>query len=158
MLHSKDVALVRAEVLDDHGVLAYDASPAITFEVVSGEGRLWATHSGDPAADVFESPHGATRAVYHGLARAIVVSSVDRATHPDHRRRMREITTDLEHADALTRVAHPDDETQPAPIVLKASAAGLGSATIQIDVTTDLEQLPLAVAARAAETTRIAMA
>eukprot|EP01052_Picozoa_sp_SAG31_P041858 SAG31_NODE_6466_length_2006_cov_2.304143_1_plen_174_part_00 len=67
----------------------------ISFKVVSGEGKLWATHSGNPAADMNKNPvHGGIRAAYHGLARAYIRSSADRATPPAHRLRLREIDMD----------------------------------------------------------------
>ena len=153
---AQDVALVRAEVIDATGVRAADAADLITFVVASGEGRLWATHSGDPAADTYEPPHGASRRAYHGLARAIVVSTTDRATPASRRRRLRQITTEL--GQGHSRVTDPDAEPAlgpPAPIVVTASAPGLGTATLSIPVTTDLAELPLAVASRAAEATRL---
>ena len=121
--------------------------------------RLWATHSGDPAADAFEPPHGARRRAYHGLARAIFVSAADRATPPPHRRRLLQITRELGAAATSSRVADPDaaaEGTSPlAPVVVRASAAGLGSATLTIPLTTDLAMLPVAVAARPEEANRL---
>ena len=69
----------------------------------------------------------------------------DHATAPEHRRRLRQI--DLE---TTVYVADPDaaGATGPQDIVVEASVNGLPSARITIPVTTDLGQLPLAVASR----------
>ena len=45
----EDTALVRASLVDSRGVVVPGASNNVTFAVVSGAGRIWATHSGDPA-------------------------------------------------------------------------------------------------------------
>ena len=46
----------------------YNASSNITFSVVSGPGRIWTTHNGDPAND---HPRDVSWVpAYHGLARA----------------------------------------------------------------------------------------
>ena len=63
----EDTAMVRAELVDANGHLADQASNAVTFAVKSGEGRLWATHNGDPSN--LEPNNGPTRKAYHGLAR-----------------------------------------------------------------------------------------
>ena len=87
----EDVAMVRAEVVDASGRLVADASHEVTFEVVSGGGAVWGTHSGNPA-DLH--PHLPARRAYHGLARCIVRSTADAATLPWHRARLREIDLD----------------------------------------------------------------
>lgn len=68
---------MRCEVVDASGLLDVTSTAAISFRVDKGEGRLWATHSGDPAADAYESPHAHTRTAYHGLARAIGTAARD---------------------------------------------------------------------------------
>ena len=87
----EDVAMVRAEVVDASGRLVADASHEVTFEIVSGGGAVWGTHSGNPA-DLH--PHRPARRAYHGLARCIVRSTADAATPPWHRARLREIDLD----------------------------------------------------------------
>jgi hypothetical protein len=88
----EDTAMIRATLLDKKGELAVEAMDEVVFTVKSGEGKLWATHSGNPAPDLNDNPvHGPVRAAYHGLVRAYVRSSSDRATAPAHRRRLRQI-------------------------------------------------------------------
>lgn len=102
---------------------------------------------------------------------AQVVSAVDRATPPAHRRRVREITSEL--AAGMTGVADPDHDERAredmrdgmrderpreveagepgtkewaAEIVVSATAAGLRAATLRIPLTTDLGMRAVAVA------------
>ena len=153
----EDTAMVRASLLDKGGELAVEAMDEIVFTVKSGEGKLWATHSGNPAADMNKNPvHGDTRAAYHGLARAYIRSSSDHSTPDAHRRRLREIDLD---GGVQTHIADPS-QALAAPLegivvsaTVKACAgkAGCPSDTLTIPLTTDLSQLPQAVAERAEE-------
>ena len=149
----EDVALVRAELLDASGRLATGSSALVTFAVDSGDGRLIGVHSGNPAggALAFQPPSGPTVTAYHGLARAIVRSSVDRATSAHHRRLMRQIDVGRGGGERVAEVQEEAEAGAVAPIVLRASSPGFADATIEIPLTLDLAQLPLAVAARAAE-------
>ena len=168
----EDTAMVRATLLDANGGLAVEAMDEVVFRVAAGDGRLWATHSGNPAPDMNKNPaHGGTRHAYHGLARAYIRSSSDHATAPRHRRRLRQIDVD---GGRLTAIADPGAEGEgegkgagtPLLILdgivvtatLKACAghAGCPSDTITIPLTADLAQLPLAVAERPAEANAIA--
>eukprot|EP01062_Namystynia_karyoxenos_P053520 TRINITY_DN4338_c0_g1_i1.p1 TRINITY_DN4338_c0_g1~~TRINITY_DN4338_c0_g1_i1.p1 ORF type:complete len:979 (+),score=225.56 TRINITY_DN4338_c0_g1_i1:75-2939(+) len=137
----EDVAMLRAEVLDADGRLAVDSNVSITFAVTQGPGRLWATHNGDPANQ--QAPHGATHTAYHGLARAIVRTTVDAATPLWHRRRVRYIDAD---GGRLTRIA-PDAAPVSTTITVRATAPGLPAAQLDIPVSSDLADSPLAVAA-----------
>ena len=113
----EDTAMIRATLLDSAGGLAVEAMDEIVFAIGSGEGKLWATHSGNPAADMNKNPvHGNTRAAYHGLARAYVRSSSDRATAPAHRRRLREI--DVDGGGALSPGTQTQHATLPVVVVL----------------------------------------
>ena len=47
----EDVAMVRATLLDYAGNFAFNATNNVTFTVVSGPGRIWTTHNGNPAND-----------------------------------------------------------------------------------------------------------
>ena len=85
--------------------------------------------------------HSTARRVYHGLARAIVRSTVDRATPIDHR--MRRQLIDIDGAPTVAV-----NDSGAGELVLTASAVGLASAVLRIPLTTDLGELPLAVAAR----------
>ena len=148
----EDVAMVRAELVDASGNIAAEDMRPVTFAVASGEGRVWATHSGNPVG--LEPPHSPTRKAYHGLARAIVRSTADRATSPRHRALLRAI--DCDHGRGGTFIAVPEMATNSSgshasdaaldPIVVTASAPGLTPVRIEIPVTTDLNQLPVAIA------------
>merc|ERR1712070_899646 len=89
----EDVAMVRAELLDEHGNLASQDASAfsnVTFSVLSGAGRILATHSGSPA----DQQQGNTLQAYHGLARVFIRSSEDHATSPSHRSLVQRIDVD----------------------------------------------------------------
>ena len=142
----------------------------MVFAVKSGAGKLWATHSGDPASDMGKNPaHGDTRPAYHGLVRAYIRSASDNATSSQHRRRLREIDLD---GGVVTAVADPaldgrrladakangrtegimlDGIVVTATVKACAGKPGCPSDTLTIPLTTDLAQLPKAVAARPAE-------
>jgi hypothetical protein len=150
----EDTAMVRVTLLDKSGELAVEANDEVVFEVKSGDGKLWGTHSGNPAADMNTNPaHGGTRAAYHGLARAYIRSSSDHATTPDHRRRLRQIDMD---GGVRTTIADPAGDGTAAPlagieVVVTLKSDPSITDTLTIPLTTDLSQLPLAVAERAAE-------
>jgi hypothetical protein len=103
--------------------------------------------AGDPASD---SPRNAPwHAAYHGLARAFVRSSLDATTPLSHRRRL--LTIDLESG--LDGVAQINDNDSPLvnDIVLRAEVLGsphIAPVTLTIPVSTDINDLPLAVASR----------
>ena len=139
----EDVAMVRAEVVDASGRLVADASHEVTFEIVSGGGAVWGTHSGNPA-DLH--PHRPARRAYHGLARCIVRSTADAATPPWHRARLREIDLDGGRRTTVADPATDGARAPPPPIVVRASAAGLAAVTLAIPVTSDLDQRAVAVA------------
>ena len=69
VLDGEDVAMIRAEILDENGNVLNGANNNVTFEVKSGPGKIWGTHNGDPA-NVKPSDSTWTNA-YQGLARAI---------------------------------------------------------------------------------------
>ena len=69
-----------------------DSSAKLTFSVVSGDGRLWGTHSGNPADTA--GPDATSKAAYHGLLRVVVRSSSDHASPAAHRQRLRQIDLD----------------------------------------------------------------
>ena len=103
--------------------------------------------------------HGGTRAAYHGLARAYIRSSADHATAPDHRRRLRQIDLD---GGVRTKIAAATDNGSAAPLAGIEVVAMLKSDptikdTLTIPLTTDLSQLPRAVAERETERNAIAV-
>ena len=139
--------MVRAEVVDASGRLVADASHEVTFEIVSGGGAVWGTHSGNPA-DLH--PHRPARRAYHGLARCIVRSTADAATPPWHRARLREIDLDGGRRTTVADPATDGARAPPPPIVVRASAAGLAAVTLAIPVTSDVDQRAVAAAGRGA--------
>lgn len=142
----EDVAMVRAELLDEHGNLATQDASAffnVTFSIVSGGGRVLATHSGSPA----DQQQGDTVQAYHGLARAFIRSSEDHATSAAHRNLLRRIDKDSGRSASVAVSSATSHTAGLPPIVVKASVMGLPAAQLSIPVTTDLDQLPLAVAA-----------
>lgn len=139
----EDVAMLRATLVDAHGVMVPSADDNVTFTIVSGPGRVWATHNGDPAN--LSPNHAAWNPAYHGLVRAFIRTTADYSTSPDHRRRMREIDVDGGHN---IKIIDPKSNAKPSPIIVKATVKGLPPSQIEIPVTIDLEQLPLPVASR----------
>jgi beta-galactosidase len=71
---ARDVAHVTVRALDDKGVFVPLADNAITFDV-TGPAKLVGVDNGDPASH--ESYKGNTRALFHGLALALVQSTKD---------------------------------------------------------------------------------
>lgn len=141
----EDVAMVRMTLLDSAGNFAYNSTANVTFEIVSGPGKILTTHNGNPADD---SPRDVTWVqAYHGLARAFVRSSSDAATAHSHRMRMLEIDVDSGAGDSV-RIA-PEENAAAGDIVISASASGVASVKLTIPVSTSLEHLPLEVAASA---------
>ena len=80
--------------------------------------------------------HGASHPAYGGLVRAFVRSTEDCASAPSHRARLRSIDAD---GGVRTAVCAPGSarERAAAPIVVRASAPGLASATLSIPVSHD---------------------
>jgi hypothetical protein len=68
-MDGQDVALVRATVVDAHGVPVHDSIANITFRVSNGPARLIGVGNGDPANR--DPNHVQWKPAYHGLARAI---------------------------------------------------------------------------------------
>lgn len=137
----EDVAMIRATLVDANGLMVPSANNNMTFSVVSGPGKVWTTHNGDPGN---LSPNNASwNPAYHGLARAFIRSTSDHASTSQHRRRMRQI--DLE---PTVYIAGDDKYEDPDPIVVEVVVDGFPSARLEIPVTADPSQLPLAVAAR----------
>eukprot|EP01065_Artemidia_motanka_P030865 TRINITY_DN3700_c1_g1_i2.p1 TRINITY_DN3700_c1_g1~~TRINITY_DN3700_c1_g1_i2.p1 ORF type:complete len:955 (+),score=244.92 TRINITY_DN3700_c1_g1_i2:106-2970(+) len=140
----EDVAMLRAEVLQADGSLAVLSNDSLTFRVVSGPGAVIATHNGDPASQ--EAQHSPTHRAYHGLSRAFVKVTVDAATPEWHRSRLAHTDVD---GGVVTAVAAPGASAALSPIVVEVSGPGFAAAQVSIPVTSDLSQMPLAVAASA---------
>ena len=142
----EDVAMVRCELLDSAGNFAYNATDNITFTVVSGPGRIWTTHNGDPAND---NPRDVSWVpAYHGLARAFVRTTLDAATPLWHRQRVRAIDLDSGRGDSVSVsvAAEGEEEAAAGDIILQAEGPGLAPVKLTIPVSTSLAQLPRNVA------------
>lgn len=136
----QDAALVRASAVDSLGNVVHDSADEITFKIMSGSGRLAGTHNGR------QDSHGAANAplvkAYHGLARAIVMSTSVAALPACERALLAQIDLDIDVAGLLGDA--------PETIVLQATAPGLGSVAISVPVSNDPADGVLAVAAASA--------
>ena len=154
--NGQDVAMLRASLVDTHGrpISAQDpkASTNITFKVLSGAGRLLGLHNGSP----FDVPDGlgSSFPAHHGLVRAFIVSSENRAGSLRARQLSRYVNLEAGKGKiegGRSSAIVDEDGTSSlggslAPIVVQASAEGLPPTTISIPLTVDETQLPLAVA------------
>jgi hypothetical protein len=143
----EDVALVRVTLLDSAGNFAANADDNVSFTVLSGPGRIWTTHNGDPADT---SPRNATwNTAYHGLVRAFVRTTTDAATPHWHRRRMLEIDVDSGVGNSATIAG--EEKPEAGNIVLQAEVVGsphIAPAQLVIPVSNDLAHSPLMVASK----------
>ncbi len=147
VLDGHDVALVRATIVDSSGFPVGHASDNITFTVLSGKGRILGVGNGDPGC---REPHHATwRSAYNGLARAIVKVTEDASSSPATRALLQEI--DVESGRSTVSIADPALPVAPQqpPIVVRASAPGLSSGTIAVEVSTDAATDGVLAAAKA---------
>ena len=145
LLDGHDVALVRATIVDAQGNPALNANHNITFNVQSGPGRVLGVGNGEPTD---HSPNQVNwRLAYQSLARAVVKVTVDASHDQDIRALIREI--DVETGKSTVQVADPSVPYDMQPIVVSASAPGLGSATLEIQVSSDEAQDGVLAVARA---------
>eukprot|EP01043_Picozoa_sp_COSAG02_P047906 COSAG02_NODE_4642_length_5137_cov_4.568877_1_plen_438_part_00 len=147
MLDGQDAGLVRATIVDAKGNLVADAQNNVSFQIITGPGRVVGAHNGNPQCH--EPNQVAWHSAYHGLVRAIVITTEDKSSPPRHRGRMQEIDVD---SGAQTRIITEtsDDAAAATPIVLQATAQGLLSATITIPTSTDPSDSVMQVAAASA--------
>jgi hypothetical protein len=66
----QDTALLAAIVMDEDGNVDSTSNASITFSIVSGPGKVVATHNGD--VQNHEPNLGASHAAYHGMVRGVV--------------------------------------------------------------------------------------
>ena len=129
----QDAALIRASIVDDEGRLVNSASPNITFEIVSGPGRIIGVGNGDPTC---HEPNKATwRSAYHGLARAIVQVAENRVLSTRERIRLLQIDID---GDKRTRIV-ASDSPAPREIVVEAHSPELKSDRVSIELSSNSE-------------------
>jgi hypothetical protein len=133
VLDGHDVALLRATIVDSRGTPVHTATHNVTFEVLSGPGRVLGVGNGDPMC---KEPHQASwRSAYSGLARAVIKVTEDAASSAATRALIRAI--DVESGRSTVAVLDPALPLPDTPITVRASAPGLGSATIAIAVSAD---------------------
>ena len=70
VLDGQDAALVRATIVDANGTTVFESTANVTFEVVSGPGRVVGSHNGDD--QTHEPDLGAWHSAFGGLVRGIV--------------------------------------------------------------------------------------
>lgn len=127
----------------------HNAANPITFAVKSGSGKLVGTHNGQ--VDSHESSAQPTVAAYHGLARAVVMTTSVAALPASERELLAAIDLDST-VTGLTDGDRPEAAAADAAgIVVQASSPGLGVVELTIPVSTDADaDSVLAVAASAA--------
>ena len=139
-LDGQDVGLVAARTVDARGVLVSTAPTNITWAVVAGPGRIAGIGAGDPRSH--EQPNGNVVATFGGLAHAIVQVALDCTSLS----RARMLAIDLDGG-ARTQVLPPGT---PCPagalLTISASAPGLPTATINIALSGEPQDAPLAAA------------
>lgn len=135
LLDGQDVALLRATVVDASGRHVTHSAHNLTFEIVSGPGRVVGTNNGDPQCHV--ANHLPGRPAYHGLLRAVIMGTVHSAGPAELRDRIVEIDVDSGLQTKVVSGATPP--TDPAPIVVRAFSAGLSSGTVSILTSNDAD-------------------
>ena len=135
--------MLKAELLDANGNLVNSDTRNISFAVVSGPGKLWGTHNGNPAN--LSPNHSPWTLAYGGLASAIVRTTVDAASAASHRERLLQ-TTPL--SERTVKVVNPNQAYSAEKIVVRAVADGIAlPAEVGIITSVDAENnLPLAIA------------
>ena len=133
VLDGQDAGMVGVKVVDAQGNVVHSSSHNVTFQIVSGPGRIIGVGNGDPTCH--EPNQASWRSAYHGLARAIIQVTEDHASSPKHRHRLLQIDSEGGHR---TRIRAPGVfSAAPDGIVVEASVEGLGSSTVTIPVSTD---------------------
>lgn len=130
LLDGHDIALMRLEVVDTDGrLVALADSSKVNFEIVSGPGRLVGVSNGDPKSHYHQQ--GSVTETYGGLARVIVQASVDCVTPG------RELIVAIDADPAAGQATSVQTECPTEPIIVRATADGLGSTTMEIPVSGD---------------------
>ena len=153
VLDGHDVALVRATVVDARGVTVPSAAANITFDIVSGPGRVFGVGNGDPQCRL---PHQVNwRPAFRGLSRAVVKVTVDGSRTGRTLGLIRSI--DVESGKSTIHVQDPASAGSNDPIVIQASAPGLGSAMLSIPVSTSTLVDGVLASARASLTSAVSL-
>lgn len=139
----QDTALLAAMIVDADGNLDHTSTANITFSIVSGPGKVVATHNGN--VQNHEPNLAPWHSAYHGLVRGIVRVTQNAAFAPWHRSRLAEI--DLDGSIGPTELI-ASGTLEAKNIVVEASSPGLvgGQATIALSTDESADGV-LAVAA-----------
>ena len=138
----QDVALLRAMIVDDTGHAVTNASNNVSFKVVSGPGRVIASHNGHTANH--EPNHAPWHSAWKGLVRGIVQVTTHQSGPQWYRARMLEVDVDGGRRTAvLVGQAPPTIDN----IVVEASSNGLASGRVTIAVSTDVAKNSVLAAA-----------
>jgi hypothetical protein len=141
VLDGQDTGLIRASVVDEHGRVVHMASQNITFEILSGPGRVVGTNNGDPACH--DPNHIPWKNAYHGLARGVIMVTSAAAFREEKKELLMEMGDVNE---AFVSVPNGDNA-----IVVRATSPGLKPGTVTIPVSTDLQTHGvMAIAAKSA--------
>ena len=144
LLDGADCALVRVSVVDAaNGALVIGADVNVTFTVLSGPARVAGSGNGDPTSH--DQPNGATLPTFGGLARGILVATVDCVSADRDRAR----AVDVDGAAGPTAVLPVGAPCPAEDIVVAVDAVGFARATIAIPVSGDAEVDGVMAAARA---------
>ena len=137
-LDGQDVALVRAEVVDDEGQVVVLGRHNITFHILDGPGIIQGAASGN--ASSYESHVTPWSDSYHGLVRGVIrVTSLAGLS---------EIT---KHWMGIIDPTLKDDDARTGDILIQATSPGLTSSSVlRIPTSTDPETGALHVAQRLA--------
>ena len=145
----QDVAMLRATIVDAKGNRVFGSANNVTFSIVSGPGRVLATHNGDQGNH--EPNHASWHSAFHGLVRGIIQVTTDASSPAWLRSRTPEIDAE---GGKRTQILDPASASASAvaaaaaadPIVVQADSPGLTSATITIPVSVLAADGVLAVA------------
>lgn len=139
-LDGQDAGLVAVRTVDAGGALVSTTPTNVTWQVIAGPGRIAGVGAGNPQSH--EQPNGAVVATFGGVAHALVQVALD-CTSPA-RARMLAIDAD---GGARTQVLPPGTPCPTgAVLTVAASAAGLPTVTIDIPLSGDSADTPLAAA------------
>jgi hypothetical protein len=144
LLDGRDTALVRAAVVAPSGALISAAADRITWRVVSGAGRVAGIANGDPTSHEWLKSNAVD--AWGGLARGMFTVTQD-CTSPG---REQLSAIDLDGGRGPATVHADPAKCNMVPIVVEASAPGLGSVRLSIPVSTANSDGAFAVAASTA--------
>jgi hypothetical protein len=129
----RDVALIRATIVDARGRACDNCFNNITFAVTGGGGAAFiGAHNGDPA---WKGLSADAVPAYHGLARVILRSTVDASGSAAERALRSAVNVDAGRG-ASSRI-WVDGAAPPSSFTVSATAAGLAAASITIPLSMD---------------------